>query len=454
LHRWSTPAQVFIRPHHPDVERLGSDGFRARALGTLRGILGDPLYRGSLNLFLNTGVLGVLGLAFWALATRNYPASTVGVYTALTSGVGLLAAIATLGFQNTIMRHVASAENPRALVTTALAVIASVGAALCLFTVLVLGPHLPRELDIEQRGSMALLLTALVVVAAMGTVVNAGLVATRATRALLIANTTGGIVKIAAIAALTTFRSSGILLAFSLGLFAAYGVAGVTLFRRLDGTGLSRASFGILRRHLSLTAGNFVATTAGILPATVVPLEVLAIGGSVETAHFGIAFIVVGYLMVIPSTLSVVLFAEASRPGMSLEKQLRKALRGTYALLLPASVLFFAFGPLMLRVFGASYASAAAGCVRVLVLSVLPMGGTYLVDSLLLVRDRIGAYVFMNIANAALTLGGVALLLPHGLTAAAAGWALAQGLSLLLGLAVLAIGRSGRHRRTARQASP
>jgi hypothetical protein len=51
----------------------------------------------------------------------------------------------------------------------------------------------------------------------------------------------------------------------------------------------------------------------------------------------------------------------------------------------------------------------------------------------------------MNGANAALVVGCVAVALPHGLTAAAAGWALAQGLSLLLGLAVLATGRIGRH---------
>ena len=160
----------------------------------------------------------------------------------------------------------------------------------------------------------------------------------------------------------------------------------------------------------------------GILPATVVPLEVLAIGGPVETAHFGIASSVLGLLVVIPSTLSVVLFAEASRSGESPERQLRrKALRGMYMLLLPASAFVIAFGPFMLRIFGASYASADAGCVRVLALSALPMAGNYLVDSLLLVRDRIGAYVFMNGVNAALVLGGVALLLPYGLTGAAAG---------------------------------
>ena len=66
-------------------------------------------------------------------------------------------------------------------------------------------------------------------------------------------------------------------------------------------------------------------------------------------------------------------------------------------------------------------------------------------DSLLIARDRMTAYIFMNAANAALVLGGVAFLLPRGLTAGAVGWALGQGLSLLLGLLVVAIGKPGRH---------
>jgi Glycosyl hydrolase family 26 len=110
-------------------------------------------------------------------------------------------------------------------------------------------------------------------------------------------------------------------------------------------------------------------------------------------------------------------------------------------------VVVVAAAPLLLSLFGAAYASAATGCLRVLALGTLLTGGTYLIDSLLIARDRKGAYVFINGVNAFLVLGCVAILLPHGLTAAAAGWALAQGLSFLVGLAVLAGGRERRRRR-------
>jgi hypothetical protein len=52
----------------------------------------------------------------------------------------------------------------------------------------------------------------------------------------------------------------------------------------------------------------------------------------------------------------------------------------------------------------------------------------------------------MNGANAALVLGFVGILVPRGLTAAATGWAIAQGLSLLLGVIVVAMAGLGRPR--------
>jgi O-antigen/teichoic acid export membrane protein len=401
----------------------------------------------------NTAIMSVLGFIFWTVATHLYPPSAIGVFSGVTAGIGLLATIATLGFQNTITRHLARSENPRGLILAAIAVIATVGTTLCLTTVVTLGPHLPSELGLQQRNGMVLLVTILVVVSAVSTALDAGLIASRASNALLTKNVVASIVKLAALVPLAMFRSSGVLLAYSLGLIVGTGGGSIAIIRQIDRTGLRSGSFGTLRRHLSMTAGNYLATIMGILPATIVPFEVLAIRGAAENGIFATVATIGGFLNVIPATVSMVLFAEASRQGAPLGQQLRKALRGTYGLLLPAMIIAIATAPWVLRIFGAEYASAGTSCLRVMALSALPMGGTYLVDSLLIARDRTTAYVFMNGANAALVLGLVAVLLPLGLTAAAVGWTLAQVASLLLGLIVLATGRAGRHGRKA-SASP
>jgi O-antigen/teichoic acid export membrane protein len=417
----------------------------ADALRALRNAFNDALYRGSLVLLMNTIATSAIGFVFWTLAAHRYSAATVGTFSSVTSGVTLLAAIAALGMPITMTRHIARTEDPRGLVFVAVTMITTAGTMLCLVTILFLGPHLPSALHIQQRGGTAFLVTVLVVFTAVGGTLDAGLVATRSTRVLLIKNIVGSAVKLVAMLLLTTFRSSGLLISYGLGLVLATTLSSVALVRRIKDRQTGNRSFQVPWHYLSITSGNYIATVIGILPLSIVPIEVLVVRGAAQTARFSIAFLIVGFLNFIPSTMGQVLFAEIARGGAPLGRQFRKALRGVYGLLLPCLALLLTTAPFILRLFGSAYAADATGCLRVLALSALPAGGTYLVDSLLVARDRTAAYAFMQIANAALVLGCVAVLLPRGLTAAAGGLAFAQVLTLILGLLVIATGRLGRH---------
>jgi O-antigen/teichoic acid export membrane protein/glycosyltransferase involved in cell wall biosynthesis len=431
----------------PASAAAAAGGLWSRARAAVGNIFGNALYRGSAILLANTAATAVLGVAFWTLAAHRYPAVSVGLFSGVTAAVSLLGTVAALGLPNVMIRHVAGIENPLELVALTVAAIATVGTLICLGAVIVLGPHLPASLHVGQHGGMVVLVTVLVVVTAVSSVIDAGLIAIRYSSLVLIKNLLGSVVKVVALLLLSRFASSGLLIAFGLGLVASTGVSVVALARRLGGRWAAAGSLRLLRRYLSLTSANYLATVMGILPLTVVPVEVLIIRGAEQTARFAVAFLITGFLSLIPSTVAQVLFAEASRRGASLRDQLARAVRGVYALLLPAVIVVVAAAPLLLSLFGAAYASAATGCLRVLALGTLLTGGTYLIDSLLIARDRKGAYVFINGVNAFLVLGCVAVLLPRGLTAAAAGWALAQGLSFLIGLAVLAGGRERRGRR-------
>jgi O-antigen/teichoic acid export membrane protein len=414
-------------------------------LRALSSVLNDALYRSSLILLANIVATSVIGFAFWTLAAHRYPASSLGVFSSVTSGASLLAAVAALGLPNTMTRHVSDRENSRELIVVAIAAIATVGTVLCIVTVLTLGPHLPTALHLQQRGSMVLIVTVLVVFTAISGTLDAGLVAIRSTKTVLVKNLVGSFIKIAGLFALVNLRSSGLLISYSVGLVLATLLGGISLIRSVAGNDRRMRPIHVLRRYLSITSGNYLATIMGIFPMSVVPIEVLLRSGATQTARFAAAFLIAGFLNFIPSTIAQVLFAEASRNGVSLGRQLRKAVRGVYGLLLPALGLVLIAAPLALRIFGSSYAAAATNCLRVLALSALLTGGTYLVDSLLIARDRIGAYIFINGANAVLVLGCVWILLPGGLTYAAIGWALAQAISLMLGLVLLATGKVGRH---------
>lgn len=416
----------------------------------LRGVLRDPLYRGSLLMLANSAALSVLGFVFWTLAANRYPAATVGAFSGLTSGISLLSTVAALGLGTLITRRLTTTSNPRGLLGISLLAITVVGSILCVIIVLGLGRWFPSSLHLQKHGRAAFLVMALVVVNALSGVTGAGLVAVRATSAVLWTNLAGAVVRLVALILLSSLRSSGLILAYSLGLVLSTVLTVPPLVAKLPARHGHDSAIGIFRRYLAGTTSNYFATILGILPSTVVPLEVLTERGAAQTAPFATAFLIAGFLNFIPSTTSQVLFAETSRKGTTMGRQLRKAVRGIYVLLLPSLAALLVGAPFVMRVFGASYAAQGTNCLRVLGLAALFTGGTYLIDAMLISRDRTGAYLFMNGANSALVLGCVGMLLPYGLTAGAAGWGMAQAASLVLGLIVVVTGRTGRHRRTDR----
>jgi O-antigen/teichoic acid export membrane protein len=422
-------------------------------LSKVRELASDPLYRGSLVLLANTASLSVLGFAFWALAARSYPAATVGTFSGLTSGIGLVSTIAALGLPNMVTRHVTSTTSPRGLMVVALGSITALGGTLSVIVLLGLGSRLPASLDLREHGHAAVLFTVLVIVTALSAAIDAALIAVRATQAVLWSNLAGSLARIAGLFLLSSLRSSGLIIAYSVGLLLATALTVAPLVVKLRGGIRLGDALALFREYLAGSIRNYIATVLGILPSTVVVLEVLARLGASRTAAFATASLVAGFLSVIPSTTSQVLFAEASRKGATMGAQVRKALRAIYGLLIPGILVMVAGAPLIMRVFGASYAAEGSNCLRILALGSLFTGGTYLVDSMLIARDRTGAYLFMNGANAALVLGCVGFLLRYGIDGGAEGWALGQAVSLLLGLIVVAAGNTGRHRVTAARAA-
>jgi O-antigen/teichoic acid export membrane protein/glycosyltransferase involved in cell wall biosynthesis len=403
----------------------------------IRRIRGDALYRGSLLLLANTVGLAGLGFVFWTLAARGYAPGAVGWLAGVTAGVNLLATVATLGLPNTVIRHLSRAADPRQLAKVAVTAVAVLGGALASLCLVLLTPLLPGGGPNLGGGVRpVLLVVVLVICTAAGATVDAGLVARRATGALLVKNLAGGIFKIGALLVLTRFGIAGLILAYGTGTILASTLGAVALFRRLPRAQGGQHPVRLLRRYLTFSSGNYLGTVLGILPSTVVPLEVLTISGSRQTAWFAVAFQLAGFLNFIPSTTAQVVFAEAQRGA--LRTQLTKAIKAIYAMLLPAVTIMLIVAPYVLQLFGTAYAGSAADCLRLLAVGALLTGGTYLVDSALIARDRTGAYIFMNAMNAALVLTTVGCLLPFGLTAGAIGWVIAQGASLAIGAVVVA----------------
>jgi len=65
----------------------------------------DSLYRNSIYLMLNTGVMAVFGFFFWIINTRLYCTEQVGIGTTLISVMKLISSFSLLGLGNSLIKH-------------------------------------------------------------------------------------------------------------------------------------------------------------------------------------------------------------------------------------------------------------------------------------------------------------------------------------------------------------
>jgi O-antigen/teichoic acid export membrane protein len=404
-----------------------------------RSVADDSLYRGSLLLLVNTCVLTTLGFIFWTVAARTYPAAEVGVFAAVTSGVNLLCAVAAVGVPNMLMRDLGASGKQAKLFLAAVVTVASIGGSMTVVALWSLDQLTGLGYGTDASAHGRLLALVLVLITAVGGIVDVGLVVQRAHFAIVAKSVAGGLAKVVALPVLAALGSGGLLLAAAAGATVSTVIGFVILTRGFrpaaTRTDWRRLRTSLLRRG-RFSAVNYVGTLFGMIPATVVPMTVFAVRGSVEAAWLSVAALLAGFLNFIPSTTAQVLVAEISR-GDAIRAQFLKAVRGVYALLLPAALLLLTIAPYLLAVFGPGYAANATTCLRWLVVASLVSAVNYLVDATIIASGRAAHYVFVNAANAVLVLTGVAAALPFGLTGLGIGWTIAQFVSLALGLVVL-----------------
>jgi O-antigen/teichoic acid export membrane protein len=74
--------------------------------GHLAAHVANPLYRTGYALTLSSGLTSVLGLAYWLLAARFYPAEVVGMNSAAIAAMTFLSGLAGLSLDGAYVRFV------------------------------------------------------------------------------------------------------------------------------------------------------------------------------------------------------------------------------------------------------------------------------------------------------------------------------------------------------------
>lgn len=398
---------------------------------SLREHLNAPLFRNAYALVVNTGITAVLGFAYWVLAARLFSTEDVGLAAAAISAMTLLTGISLLNLEAVLVRFIPIAgRHTRRLVLGVYALCMVV--ALIVSTVFVVEiPNWAPSLDfLAQRvngvGFVGATVAWVLFVLTDGIMVGLG-------RAVWVPleNALFGVAKLAF---LLVFVGEG-----PFGIFESWSLAAVLVVipftalivlrfvpAHMDKAvpGEAELTRGMFRNY---AAGDYVGSVFDLAAISLLPLIVTHFSGAEENAYFYQSWIIAYTLILVANNTARALTVEAARDEGQLYILGRTVLVHTLKLLAPLVVVVMVFAPLILQVFGPSYATEGTATLRILALAAIPH--TVILLGLVTARlqHELKAVIVIQAAISVVTLGTAVMLVERlGSFGAAVGWFAAQ----------------------------
>lgn len=397
----------------------------------LKQVAATPLYRNAVYLMLNSAILAIAGFFFWAIAARLYPVKGVGLASAAISAMALLAMLSTMGLTYGLIRFLPSAgEKANGMINSCFTIGGGTSIALSLIFLAGLSFWSPALLPIREQPVFFAAFIIFTAAMTLQSFTNQTFIAKRKTEFALWQGLIFGLIRFIPLVALASlFRTFGI--------FASWGIAAslaivVSLFFFLPKIQagyrpLPAISKQTINNMMHFSFANYAASLLWSIPASVLPLMVVNMLGAEQNAYFYIGWAVGSILFTIPLTTSFSLFAEGSYNEERLPGDVRRSLKLTLLILIPAIIIIFFLGDKILLFFGAAYSENATRLLRLLALSAFPVSLNYIYFSIkrveMQMKSVIALSAFMAVATLALS---YVLLLRVGIIGAGIAWLVSQ----------------------------
>jgi O-antigen/teichoic acid export membrane protein len=399
------------------------------ARNQVRRLVADSLLRNSAMLVLAAIELSFGGFLFWQLATHLFSPAEVGRAGVLISASTLIATLALLGMNSSLVRFLGEWPDPARTVNSGsmlVAIAAAVGALGYALGAAALAP------DLAVGGAGPVVAFVLLTVGAAISMYNDNLFVAVRRSGFVLGRTTLVVV-------LRMVLPLALLSAGAYGLFVAYWVAVavpmlaylVVMSRRLGLPPRFELDVRRLKAMWRYAAGYYVASTILTVPALTMPILVAHQLDTEQAAYFYITSLLAGVLMFVPQSVARSLFAEVNHDPSELRRLLLRVASVTAATQLPLLLALIGAGRFVLGLFGPTYAQAYP--VLVLLGLAAAVGSVGVIGGiLLLVWRRLRQLCQLAAVACTASLAGAYLLADRGLV-----WV---GGSILVGQLVLAAG--------------
>lgn len=325
-----------------------------------------------------TLVTATLGAAFWWLAARDFPREAVGVAGAAVSAMTLIAAVATMGLNTLLMGELPGRTGrPGPFITAALVATAAAGMALGGLLAVLL-PLFAHELSpLSANLGSALLFASGVALTAIGLVFDQALIGLLQGNLQLWRNTlfsSSKLLVLVALALLLSIRSSMALYGiWALGNVISLTWIAVREMRLQRGWRGFAPDFSSLRGLRNSAFGHQVFNLALKTPMLALPILVISLLSATANASFYIAYMVAGFVYMIPIAFATVLYAVGSGDPLTRAAKFRLSFGISGSTSVAANLVTFGAATFVLGIFGPKYAHEAAWTLRVLGLAAFPL---------------------------------------------------------------------------------
>jgi O-antigen/teichoic acid export membrane protein len=375
----------------------------------VRQQLADPLARNGYSLIANTMATSGLGLIYWLLMARLYPAADVGKASALFVAMNFLAGLTALNFNGVLNRFIPQAgRQTRTLIIRAYAV--SVAASACITTAFVLTTRWWGKSYAELGGLVpGLIFWGCVLAWALFTLQDSVLIGLRGAVWVLVENGIFGVVKIILIVVLVTRLPGppGIYASWMLPVIVAVPLVNALIFgslvpRHVRQTGDRQISSRQIGRFL---AGDYSGAIFLLAGSSLVPVVVAAHVAAQEVAYFYMAWLISLTVNTIGINMAMSLTVEGAFEAATLAAHCRQALRKMSLILVPSCALVVLLAPWGLRLFGSAYAVHGTLLLQLLAVAALPSAVIELYLGALRAQGRTSLVAVIQAARGVLMLG-------------------------------------------------
>ncbi len=374
-----------------------------------------------------------LGFVFWVVAARTFSQDQVGLASGAVSAMMLCTQFAILGVGSALITHYPQhAADPRRLFENAFSLTSTAALIIGAITVVSAGLFLNNLGVIAHSPWFVIFFLAATLTGTLGILLDQASIALGRGDQVLTRGLAFGAVSLAVLSAIAWGTSTD----HAVGMFFPWVVSGTVacamgawqLSHALDGYIVRpRVSRAMWRDLTRVALPNWALTMTERTPGLVFPVLVTEVLSTRDNAIWYTAWMMAWVLFVVPISVGLTLFADATNNPQKLRRAVRVGLGTALGIGVVGGALIAALAPLLLTILGKRYAVDGVPVLRILCISVVPLAFTQAYYAICRSQQRLKEALVIGVISATASIAiGAAAAATWGLNGIAIAWTLTQ----------------------------